>query len=577
MAFSDLIVDCGESRAKGGRLASLGASLRPLLAALVAVTSIAFAQAPQKPAAEEPRFEIKRFVFEGATLIPREQLEAATRQFTGPGRTFADVQRALETIERAYSDAGYSAVQVVLPEQELERGEIRFQITEAKIGRVIVEGNKFFEEANIRASVPSLVAGQSPNIDRIARNLRVANENPAKQVTVLLRSGQEEATVDAVVRVTDEERKRYSVTVDNTGNALTGRLRTGFGFQNANANGFDDVLTLQYVTAPYADHLKPSGEADRLQPIPSRKVTILGAGYRVPLYGLGDAVDFSVGYSNVNSGTVAGLFNITGRGVILGARYTRNFDRIGDYEHRLAASVDYRSYENKGIRPAGGATVQLIPDIVVHPVTLLYSGLWRAQDSETGFSLGVSRNFPGGNDGRGQDFCASRSSTVSGHFECADGRYTIWRWALNHNRALPADWQARFAVNGQVTDDMLVVGEQFGLGGADSVRGFADREVTNDRGYRATVELYTPDFGGWTGLSGARARGVAFVDWGNVQRNRPGSGEVHGQSIASTGVGLRFSRGNNLSFRVDAGRVINEGGQQTKGDSRVHFSFSYIF
>jgi hemolysin activation/secretion protein len=567
-------------------LASLGGWLRTLAAALVAVASVAFAQAPQKPAAAEPRFEIRRFVFEGATLIPREQLEAATRRFTGPGRTFADVQRALETLERAYSDAGYSAVQVVLPEQELERGEIRFQVTEAKIGRVIVEGNKFFDEANIRASVPALVPGQSPNIDRIARNLRVANENPAKQVTVLLRSGQEEATVDAVVRVVDEAPKKFSITVDNTGNSQTGLLRTGFGFQNANANGFDDVLTLQYVTAPYSGHRTPDGAVERLQPLPSGKVTILGAGYRFPLYRAGDALDFSIGYSNVNSGTVAGLFSITGRGVILGARYTYNLDKIGDYDHRLALSVDYRSYENKGVRPAGGATDQLLPDVVVHPITLLYSGLYRAQDSETGFSFSVSRNFPGGNDGRGASdtlnppgsgFCASRTSTVSGHTECADGNYLIWRWGFNHNRALPADWQARFAVNGQTTSDMLVIGEQFGLGGADSVRGFSDREVTNDWGHRATLELYTPDFGGWTGIAGARSRALAFVDWGSVRRNRPSTGEAHGQSIGSVGLGLRFSRGNNLSFRIDAARVVNLGGLQSRNDSRVHVSFSYIF
>jgi hemolysin activation/secretion protein len=567
-------------------LASLGGWLRTLAAASFAVASLGLAQAPQKPPAEEPRFDIKRFVFEGATLIPREQLEAATRRFAGPGRTFADVQRALETVERAYSDAGYSAVQVVLPEQELERGEIRFQVTEAKIGRVIVEGNKFFEEANVRASVPALVPGQSPNIDRIARNLRVANENPAKQVTVLLRSGQEEASVDAVVRVVDEAPRKFSFTLDNTGNLQTGMLRTGFGFQNANANGFDDVLTLQYVTAPYSKHRNPDGAVTRLQPFPSNKVTILGAGYRFPLYSVGDALDFSIGYSNVNSGTVAGLFSITGRGVILGARYTRNFDKIGDYDHRLAASVDYRSYENKGVRPAGGATDQLLPDVVVHPITLLYSGLYRAQDSETGFSIGVSRNFPGGNDGRGASdtlnppgsgFCASRTSTVSGHTECADGNYLIWRWSLNHNHALPADWQARFAINGQKTSDMLVIGEHFGLGGPDSVRGFSDREVTNDWGYRGTVELYTPDFGGWTGMAGARVRALGFVDWGSARRNRPSQGEVHGQSIASTGLGVRLSRGNNLSARVDLGHVINAGGVQSKGDSRLHFSFSYIF
>ena len=115
--------------------------------------------------------------------------------------TFGDVQQALEAVERAYSEAGYNAVQVILPEQELERGEVRFEIVEARVARVVVEGNKHFDEANIRASVPSLAPGSAPNIAQIARNLRVANENPAKKATVLLRSGQSEGTVDAVVRV----------------------------------------------------------------------------------------------------------------------------------------------------------------------------------------------------------------------------------------------------------------------------------------------------------------------------------------------------------------------------------------
>jgi len=139
-------------------------------------SACALAQAPSKPDAS-PRFEIRRFVFEGAALVPSEQLEAATQGFTGPGRTFSDVQRALEAVERTYSEAGFSAVQVVLPEQELERGEIRFQIVEAKVGRVIVEGNKHFSEANVRASVPALTPGQAPSINQIARNLRVANES----------------------------------------------------------------------------------------------------------------------------------------------------------------------------------------------------------------------------------------------------------------------------------------------------------------------------------------------------------------------------------------------------------------
>ena len=557
-------------------MALFTATCRGVIAAAFAATSLAIAQAPKKPPVDDsPRFEIRRFVFEGASLIPREQLESSTAAFTGKDRTFADVQRALEVLERAYSEAGYSAVQVALPEQELDRGEIRFQIVEARIGRVVVEGNKFFDDANIRASVPALVPGRSPNINEIARNLRVANESPAKQATVLLRSGQEEATVDAVLRVVDEKPTKYSVTVDNTGNSQTGRLRVGLGLQNANFQGFDDVLTLQYVTAPYTDHVDPNGDVNRWSLLPSRKVTVLGVGYRVPLYRLGDSIDFSAGYSNVNSGTVGGLFNITGRGVILGARYTKNFDKLGDYEHRLTLSVDYRSYENKGVRLAGDDTnKQLIPDMAVHPFTLLYSGLWRLQDSETGYSIGYTKNFPGGNDGRGSNFCASRNNGIG---ECADGAYEIIKWAVNHSRALAADWQLRLGVNGQWTHDMLVIGEQFGLGGADSVRGFFEREITNDVGYRGTFEVYTPDFGARTGLTGARTRALAFFDWGGVRRNEPGPAEPHGQHVWSSGIGMRFSRGTNLALRLDYGIVGGEGGAQNQGDMRIHASLSYIF
>ena len=547
-----------------------------MLAALLAGSCCAHAQAPGKPAVEDsPRFEIRRFVFDGASLLTAEQLEAATRAFTGAGRSFTDVQRALEAVERAYSDAGYSAVQVVLPEQELERGEIHFQIAEAKIGRVIVEGNRNFSEANVRASVPALTPGQPPNINQIARNLRVANESPSKQTTVLLRSGQDEGTVDAVLRVVDEKPTKFSVTVDNTGNAQTGILRVGLGYQHGNINGGDEVWTMQYVYAPYDDHLDDHGQPDRLALVPNGNVNIVGFGYRVPLYGLGDSIDFSAGYSNVNSGTVQGLFNITGAGGILGARYTHNLDRIGDYEHRWQFSADWRSYQNKDITAVGDPThTQLVPDVVVHPLTALYSGIYRQQNSETGFQAGLSSNWSGGNDGQDVNFCASRSNGIG---QCAGAHYTIWRWGFNHNRVLGADWQGRLAMNGQYSNDMLVTGEQFGIGGMDSVRGFLEREVTNDWGYRGTAEVYTPDFGSWTEVSGARARGLVFLDWGGVRRNSPGPAEIRKDNISSTGIGFRFSHGTNFAVRADWAVVVNQGGTQGSGDSRVHFSLSYVF
>jgi hemolysin activation/secretion protein len=169
------------------------------------------------------------------------------------------------------------------------------------------------------------------------------------------------------------------------------------------------------------------------------------------------------------------------------------------------------------------------------------------------------------------------------HFECARAGFQLWRWAINHNVALGDDWQMRFAMNGQQTRDMLISGEQFGVGGVDSVRGFLEREVIADTGRRGTFELYTPDWGTHTGIAGLRARAVAFYDWGYVRRIRPSPSEIHGQSIAAVGAGLRFSRSTNVIFRTDLGVVVDSGGggatvpPQGKGDSRLTFSFSYVY
>jgi len=514
----------------------------------------------------DPKFEIRRFVVEGATLVTEKEINAATASFTGPSRDFADVQRALEALEKLYSQKGYTAVQVLLPEQELEKGEVQFKVVEARVGKVVVEGNKFFDDANIRASVPALAPGTAPNVNDIARSLRAANDNPAKQTTALLRSGADEGSVDAVLRVTDEYPVKYSVTMDNTGTAETGVLRMGFGYQNANLWNRDHAISAQYVMSP-SQQAHPTSFT--LWPNP--RVLIFGTAYRIPLYGSGNSLEFSAGYSNVRSGVVSGLFgqfNVAGAGTIFSARYNYNLPRIGDLDHKLAVELGWRAYDNRTQTVTTGTTV--LPDLTVHPLTLAYSGLYHGSNTETSFYVSGSKNLAGGNDGGTAVFEATRPGAEPG--------YTVWRYGFNHNRAFENDWQARFAFNGQATRDRLISGEQFGIGGADSVRGFQEREIANDNGLRASVEAYTPDFGPKIPyFSGVRARGVFFYDWGRVTRYDPVPTDRLREGISSFGIGTRLSKGSNLSLRLDFGVVLNGGGTQGKWDGRLHGALAYIF
>ena len=105
---------------------------------------------------------------------------------------------------------------------------------------------------------------------------------------------------------------------------------------------------------------------------------------------------------------------------------------------------------------------------------------------------------------------------------CSAGRRAT-RWPCRRR------WQARLAGDGQLSRDVLVAGEQYGIGGQDSVRGFGEREISNDRGLRLGAELHGPDFGARLG-PGVAAHALLFADHGRVRRNRPLPGETTGRA-----------------------------------------------
>jgi hemolysin activation/secretion protein len=246
-------------------------------------------------AADGPAFSITRYEVEGSQLLPAVQVQALLAPFAGPGRNFGDVRRAVQALQQAYRDRGYNVVVVQLPEQELDQGVVRMRVVEPRIGKVDVQGNRQFSTANIRASLPALQEGTTPNIRDISASLKVANTNPAKQTTLDLQSGATPDTVDATVRVTEDKPWRVGLTADNTGSPETGRTRLGLLLQHANLWGRDHVGSLQYTTSLE----KPS------------RVSVWGAGYHVPLYALGDSMDFFASHSNVDSGAItAGVLNL---------------------------------------------------------------------------------------------------------------------------------------------------------------------------------------------------------------------------------------------------------------------------
>jgi adenylyl-sulfate kinase len=227
------------------------------------------------------------------------------------------------------------------------------------------------------------------------------------------------------------------------------------------------------------------------------------------MYEWAGSFDFFAGDADVDSGQVTDLFTVSGRGTVLGARYNQMLPKFGNYEHRLSVGLDYRAYENNVVFGAGGPS--LVPDITIHPANLTYSGQLSGPGRQTNFYVTAVHNvYPHGSDANQDAFDAQRFD--------ADARYLLYRFGMTHAIALPRDWQVRFSASGQYTSDALVPGEQFGIGGWDSVRGFHERQFANDVGRRMSLEFFTSEFGAKIDPR-VKARGLFFYDMAKIHRN----------------------------------------------------------
>lgn len=495
-----------------------------------------------------PKFNIRGYKVIGNTLLSLDILKKSIKPFVGNERSFTDVQRALEALEISYQNRGYGMVQVYLPEQELDKDIISFKVIEPVIRTLKVQGANHFSLENIQKSIVSLIKGNTPNTKEISRNLALINENPAKKISVEFLASDTDGFLNTLINVKDKTPYNFSISLDNTGTESTGELRAGLAFQHANITDHDDVLSFQYTTSEKSSALNS-----------------YSLGYHLPLYTINSSVDIFAGYSKVDSGIIQNLYKVSGKGNIFGSRFNQILSKINNYTHRLSYGLDYRSYDTDAVLLSGGGSI--IPDIKVQPISLTYSGQWTSPGRASGFNVQIHHNiFASEKDN--SEFNASRTN--------AKANYTVFRFGVEHAQSFVETWQWRVAMTGQQTSNALISGEQFGIGGANSVRGYNERDVSNDKGLQATAEIYTPNIANLVSLKGDM-RGLFFYDAAQVSRNLPQPGDTTSASISSIGMGIRMIYKDNFTFKLDFASPLKSTLTQVKGENKVHAALKYTF
>ena len=509
-------------------------------------------------AGDEPQqlhFVVKKFEIQGNNPLSQSETDDVLNYYLGDHYGLEGIQKAIDDFSQKLRDEGFAFYQVILVPQKLDAGVIRLQLVQLKINKVEISGNRYFSRENLQRNIPTLKPGEIPNTRILSRALAMANAHPSKTLSLQFAESKSSEGIDARLKVDDMKPGFAYVAFNNTGNDETGNFRLTAGYQFTNLFDRDHNLSLNYTTSP--DDFSA--------------VQQYSGSYTIPFYTTGGELNLFLMRSDVDSGVISQNFTVSGAGSIALLHYKHTFLRSGAYKQQLDFGLDHKLFENKV--DFLGQPVSGTGDVLSRPASMAYIGTWRGMKKSFRFSLAPYMNISGGSNNTDADYNRLR--------ENATADWSLLRYSLNYDQLISASWMFRLNILGQQSSDRLIAGEQFGIGGIYSVRGFKERALQGDSGVQANVELWMPSFGS------TQIRPLVFLDYGHVEINEKINNEIPSVDVSSAGLGLRWPIVNRLNFVLDVAYVTG-GAEETdlpglpseatrKGDVRGHIDVFYRF
>lgn len=457
-------------------------------------------------------FFVKTIATDCSEILTEEEVRAVTGKLEGKAVGLDELQSAVDEINELYAEKGFVTARAILPPQTIEDGVVHIQLVEGRVGEIVVTGNEHTNDSYIYRRIQTR-PGDLLRIDVLEREMTYFNLTNDVQLRAELRPGQAFGTTDVVLIAEESQRTQAVAYADNSGRNETGVYRAGFSIVQRSLSGFRDSLTASATVAPGS-------------------------------LGMSAMYDIPVGVRGAKLGV---SLDISETRVISGQLQT-----IG---------VEGFSW---------GLGVQVRWPVAIEPTFSSQGSIalrsWASDHYFSGSSLMSS---------------SLQTAKLSVTTQMAGERET---WQIEHtliavNETVPKQrvflkcvgsivWQRVVAQKGvltcrgmfQVADEhLLPASEQFSIGGASSVRGYSEGELTGDKGYSLSAEFSYP-------LT-QHVRGVVFLDHAgaylHVGAGQPAANDVF---LTSAGVGavVRFS--DRLSGNLVVGVPISAQG----GTAKLH-------
>lgn len=473
------------------------------------------------------------------------ELGNSLEHYIGKPITLALLEEINQIIVQYFREHDRPIVDVFAPEgQEISDGVVRIIVLFGKRGDVLVEGATEKTQRLIKRQV-KIAAGDVLQESKLRTELDWFNQNPFRNVNLIMQRGDEFGETDLVFEVNERRPYRIYGGLEDSGTGLTEKQRWFSGINWGDAFGLGHQLNYQFTSAFDIDVLN-AHSLSYLLPLPWRH-----------------NLEFFAAYVDTEPDLSAPGFSLEGESWQLGFRYRIPLNYFYDIRHDVELGYDFKRSNNN---LEFGAVSVFDTFTTVSQFVVGYN-------AERADSLGATRGglklfiSPGDMWSDNDDLAFSQARARS------SSDYMTLRLNLDRITQLPKNlsWYSQFSL--QLTNENLIGSEQLGLGGYQSVRGYDDYQVVGDKGFVWRNELRSPEvslakYFGEQNITD-QFQALVFIDYGiaSIQKPLPGEETI---SLLSAGFGFRYNIFPYLTARLDYGWQLKEIVSGNDQDNRVH-------
>jgi len=474
-------------------------------------------------------------------LLKKAEFAARMQKYFGKPVTLAALDEITREVINYFREQGFPVVNVIVPQQTVKNGVIQILAIEARVGRVKVEGARWFRPMNIRREV-TLREGDKIDANQLQDDVSWLNTNPFRTADLKFEPGENDGTTDLVIDVKDRFPLRVYTTYDDYGIDLTGKNRQSLGLNLGNLFSLDHQAGFQYTTS-WKDLFS--------------SMNAYSGSYMIP-FPWRNSLNIFGSYTQSQSETSPGS-SFQGNSWQMSGRYNIPLPTLEPVSHSCFAGLDFKQSENAflifGQNQATGPDSGLAPFSVFQ----LTAGYDASIPDDFGLSSFEMAGYysPGGVTGWNN---TTQFQNVVPN-SCAS--YIYGKFNFNRTFILPYKFTVSGNFNGQLSSAPLMPTEQYGIGGYNTVRGYDERSANGDNGYVMSAEIRTPP-GSIFKIFGDQSvedslQFLGFFDYGFIGNIKPLPTEPEAVVyLMSIGPGLRYDIDRFASVRFDWGFQLHQ-------------------